>query len=274
MPNRLAGSSSPYLRQHKDNPVDWFTWGTEAFELAKSQDKPIFLSIGYSSCHWCHVMAHESFEDSEVARVLNDGFVPIKVDREELPDVDEAYMAAVHLTNGRGGWPMSVFLTPGLKPFFAGTYFPRKGFLSILHQATSAWATKRQDVEQVSEEYTKAIAQLFARTAPESSKGLTVEMVAEACGVVFGSADLVNGGFGAQPKFPPHTAISLFLDTYHSSLPIDQEIRNSALALALHALQSMGEGGIHDHVGGGFHRYSVDERWFLPHYEKMLMTTR
>jgi len=270
MPNRLAGSSSPYLRQHQDNPVDWFPWSPEAFSLAKQLDKPIFLSVGYSSCHWCHVMAHESFEDSEVARVLDEGFVAIKVDREELPDVDEAYMAAVHLTNGRGGWPMSVFLTPDLKPFFAGTYFPKDQFISILRQVDSAWQTKRNDVNQVAEEYANAIAQLFARNAPDSSQGLSADMLAEACGVVFGSADLVNGGFGTQPKFPPHTAISLFLDVYQSPLAIDQDTRNSALALALHALQSMGEGGIHDHVGGGFHRYSVDERWFLPHFEKML----
>jgi len=270
MPNRLAGSLSPYLLQHQDNPVDWHPWGDEAFAKAKGEDKPIFLSIGYSSCHWCHVMAHESFEDDEVARALNQDFVPVKVDREQLPDVDDAYMAAVHLSNGRGGWPMSVFLTPDLKPFFAGTYFPKDQFLQILNQANQVWETRRAEVEQVAESYAKSISSLFSRPAPEVAKGLTPELIGDSCGTIISFADLENGGFGTRPKFPPHTAISLFLYLHESALPIDPETQKSALAVALHALQSMCEGGIHDHVGGGFHRYSVDERWFLPHFEKML----
>ena len=238
--------------------------------MAQREDKPIFLSIGYSSCHWCHVMAHESFEDDEVARVLNDGFVSIKVDREQHPDVDDAYMAAVHLTNGRGGWPMSVFLMPDLKPFFAGTYFPKDQFLSILRQVQAAWLSKRPEVEQVADEYAKSISRLFARPAPQAASGLSLNLLVEACQAIMAEADLENGGFGSRPKFPPHTTIALFLDLQELPLAIDADVKKSALALALHALQSMAEGGIHDHVGGGFHRYSVDERWFLPHFEKML----
>jgi uncharacterized protein YyaL (SSP411 family) len=279
MPNRLAQESSPYLLQHKDNPVDWYPWGDEAFERAKAEDKPVFLSVGYSSCHWCHVMAHESFESSEVAKLLNKHFVSVKVDREERPDVDETYMAAVHLTNGRGGWPMSVFLTPDKKPFFAGTYFPKHdrgdypGMMTHLRQIAEGWASKRAEFEKVADEYVKALDQLFSKPAPATFGSLSEETLLNALQALAADADLENGGFGSRPKFPPHTAVEFLLQYAatgpESDLAVDSP-RGTALALALNALYRMALGGIHDHVGGGFHRYSTDERWLVPHFEKML----
>jgi uncharacterized protein YyaL (SSP411 family) len=275
MPNRLADATSPYLRQHQDNPVDWYPWGDEAFERARREDKPIFLSVGYSSCHWCHVMAHESFESAEVASVLNEYFVPVKLDREERPDVDEAYMAAVQLTSGRGGWPMSVFLTPDRKPFFAGTYFPKDdrsgypGFITICRQIAVAWTHRREDLEKAAEEISGAVRQSLSQPGPEGSVAFDQAFVDGAVRQILSDFDAEHGGFGQAPKFPPHTCIDFLLD-YATRTPGPSELREAALGASLVTLQRMAYGGIHDHVGGGFHRYSTDGRWLLPHFEKML----
>ncbi len=275
MPNRLAASTSPYLLQHQDNPVDWMEWGPEAFELASREDRPIFLSIGYSSCHWCHVMAHESFEDEEVARVLNSRFVSIKVDREERPDVDEAYMAAVQLATGRGGWPMSCFLTPDKKPFFAGTYFPKEdrgeypGFLTLLLSIHHAWVTRRSELVGSANEFAEHLVDALSRSAPSLGLSLDDSLFESAIQVLHEEFDHEHGGFGSHPKFPPHTALSFMLDyALHGTGPI--AYREMAREMSLATLHAMCLGGIHDHLGGGFHRYSTDERWLLPHFEKML----
>jgi len=275
VPNRLASATSPYLLQHAENPVDWFTWGDEAFELAKKLDKPVFLSVGYSSCHWCHVMAHESFEDVSVADVLNENFVCVKVDREERPDVDEAYMTAVQLMSGRGGWPMSVFMTPDRRPFLTGTYWPKDdrggqpGFLSICSQVASAWQARRQAVEESATQVAAAIEEALTTAPPEAEAALDAAMIGKAVEELVSSFDQVNGGFGAAPKFPPHTAIE-FLLRFALTPSKDEELQEAAVSVALFTLRSMVLGGIHDHVGGGFHRYSTDEKWLLPHFEKML----
>ncbi|AIE87523.1 DUF255 domain-containing protein [Fimbriimonas ginsengisoli] len=275
MPNRLANASSPYLRQHRDNPVDWYPWGEEAFARARDENKPIFLSVGYSSCHWCHVMAHESFEDEEVAAILNQEFISIKLDREERPDVDEAYMAAVQLTSGRGGWPMSVFLTPDRKPFFAGTYFPKldrgnyPGFLSLTRQIAQAWRQRRTDLEKAASEISKAVSETLGKAPPATFSIFDQAFVDSAVRKVLSEYDGERGGFGNAPKFPPHTTIE-FLMAYATSTVGPVELREGALGAALVTLQRMSYGGIHDHVGGGFHRYSTDGRWLLPHFEKML----
>lgn len=275
MPNRLANEASPYLLQHRENPIDWYAWGAEAFERAKSDDKPIFLSIGYSSCHWCHVMAHESFEDDAVAKVLNERFVSIKVDREELPDVDEAYMMAVQLATGRGGWPMTVFVTPELKPFFAGTYFPKDdrgqypGFSTLIRSVSHAWAERREELLKSSNEFAAGLSEQLTQRPPPMTvddPGKLFELVMEQLHETF---DMENGGFGGAPKFPPHTALSFML-RYAVSSHGEQAWRDQAAEMALITLEKMALGGIHDHVGGGFHRYSTDERWHLPHFEKML----
>ncbi len=275
MPNRLAGESSPYLLQHQNNPVDWYPWGDEAFDLAKREDKPVFLSVGYSSCHWCHVMAHESCESEQVAHILNEHFVSVKVDREERPDVDEAYMTAVQLSSGRGGWPMTLFLTPDRKPFFAGTYFPREnrgqqpGFINICIQIAAIWKEKRAEVEAQAKDFAEALREALARTAPEASAELNEDLLADAVKALASGFDNEHGGFGSAPKFPPHTAIDFLLD-YALRLSAPQDMRELALAMAMATLDKMAQGGIHDHVGGGFHRYSTDEQWLLPHFEKML----
>ncbi|HTQ08812.1 MAG TPA: DUF255 domain-containing protein [Fimbriimonadaceae bacterium] len=275
MPNRLASESSPYLLQHKDNPVDWYPWGEEAFARAQAEDKPVLLSVGYSSCHWCHVMAHESFESEEVARVLNESFVSVKVDREERPDVDEAYMTAVQLSSGRGGWPMTVFLTPDKKPFFAGTYFPREdrgghpGFLTICRQIALLWRTKRAEIGANAEEFALGLAQTIGRKPPATFAKFDEAFIANAVRALAADFDEVNGGFGGAPKFPPHTAID-FLLRYSRREAAPRELREKALEMALFTLEKMALGGIHDHVGGGFHRYSTDAEWHLPHFEKML----
>ena len=275
MPNRLAEETSPYLLQHKDNPVEWLPWGEEAFAKAKSEDKPVFLSVGYSSCHWCHVMAHESFEDEEVASILNRNFVSVKVDREERPDVDEAYMTAVQLQSGRGGWPMSVFLTPGRAPFFAGTYFPKHdraghpGFLTILRQLDRMWRSEKEEVLQAAESFAESLTQAMETQAPKSFRALDRAFVQVAFDRAVASFDATNGGFGGAPKFPPHSAIELCLAlSTTSSYP--EELRTRAGRMADLTLEKMVFGGIHDHVGGGIHRYSTDEVWLLPHFEKML----
>src|ERR1044072_1241140 len=275
MANRLAGETSPYLLQHKDNPVDWYAWNEEAFAKAKTEGKPIFLSIGYSSCHWCHVMEHESLESDDAARILNDSFVSIKVDREERPDVDEAYMTAVQLSTGRGGWPMTVFLTPDKKPFSAGTYFPREdrgehpGFLRICTQIAALWKEKRAEIEDNANEFAVGLAESIGQAAPMTLAKFDDEFLANAVKTLAADFDNKHGGFGSAPKFPPHTSIDLLLRFVHRD-SAQEELRQVAIGMALSTLEQMALGGLHDHVGGGFHRYTTDERWLLPHFEKML----
>lgn len=275
MPNRLAKETSPYLLQHKDNPVDWFPWGDEAFEKAKSESKPIFLSIGYSSCHWCHVMEHESFEDEEIAQLLNKYFVSVKVDREERPDIDEAYMTAVQLSSGHGGWPMSLFLTPDKKPFFAGTYFPKadrgkhRGFRSILQELERAWSSSRLEIQRAADDFSKALEQTLLRDAPGTFDAFDQAFIDNVVRSLASDFDQQNGGFGKEPKFPPHSALQ-FLLTYTLREGGPEDLQQASLLLVLKTLEGMIFGGIHDHIGGGFHRYSTDSEWRLPHFEKML----
>jgi uncharacterized protein len=267
MTNRLARETSPYLRQHADNPVDWYPWGEEALDKARREDKPIFLSVGYSACHWCHVMAHESFEDAQIAEILNQHFVSIKVDREERPDLDQIYMRAVHTLTGSGGWPMSVFLTPEGKPFFGGTYFPPEprhglpGFRELLERIAELWGTHRNDLVRSSEQIVDAITQAPEETQAES---LGIAAVRVAVQKLVADHDDHWGGWGAGPKFPQPMALELLLRRYHA------EDDSAALATAETALEAMARGGIYDQVGGGFHRYAVDGRWLVPHFEKML----
>jgi uncharacterized protein YyaL (SSP411 family) len=269
MANRLAQEKSPYLLQHKDNPVHWYPWGEEAVARATAADKPVLLSIGYSTCHWCHVMAHESFENEHIARALNEGFVSIKVDREERPDVDEIYMTAVQIMTGSGGWPLSVFLTPEGKPFYGGTYFPpdgrwgRPGFATLLASIRNAWKERRQDLEaSAGEMLSHLVAQ--ADGLPGGRKpalDAALDAAVRACEQTF---DPVHGGFGAAPKFPPAMRLELLLRRW---LATGQE---SSRRIVEFTLERMAAGGMYDQVGGGFHRYSTDERWLVPHFEKML----
>ena len=270
--NRLSSESSPYLLQHRDNPVNWYPWGAEAFERARAEDKPILLSVGYSSCHWCHVMAHESFEDEATAQVMNDHFVSVKVDREERPDVDAVYMEATQALTGRGGWPMTVFLTPAGKPFFAGTYFPKvargglPSFVELLEAVADAWRDQREDLETRAGTLTEAIASTSATMdgsadladLAESSAGALRRWALEAW-------DPGWGGFGRAPKFPQAGVIEMALRWARGEPSDDQ-----AFAMAATSLAGMAAGGIYDHLGGGFHRYSTDQRWLVPHFEKML----
>jgi uncharacterized protein YyaL (SSP411 family) len=266
--NALVNEKSPYLRQHAHNPVDWLPWGQGAFDKARREDKPIFLSIGYSTCHWCHVMAHESFEDEAVAEILNREFVPVKMDREERPDIDRIYMLFVQATTGSGGWPMSVWLTPDRKPFFGGTYFPpgsrygRPGFRDVLLHLAQAWKNDRAKVELSG---TNVAAQLAAMAAPAPSP---LEPEAELLHAAFRQFERMfdkrQGGFGAAPKFPRPVVLN-FLLRYSV-----QHNNPEALAMVTHTLHAMAAGGMHDQLGGGFHRYSVDDHWFVPHFEKML----
>ncbi len=279
MANRLSHARSPYLLQHADNPVDWFEWGDEAFEKARREDKPIFLSIGYSTCHWCHVMAHESFEDAHVADVLNREFVSIKLDREERPDVDRVYMLFVQATTGAGGWPMSVWLTPDLKPFFGGTYFPpesrwgRPGFVDVLVQLARAWKSERPKVLESADGVLgrlRSMAGADEDRTTEEDRSLKRAPVAGrdalAAGVnAFAQAfDARNGGFGGAPKFPRPAELLCLLSAH----VVTGESR--AVQMVLHTLRAMAIGGMRDHIGGGFHRYSVDAQWRVPHFEKML----
>jgi uncharacterized protein YyaL (SSP411 family) len=277
--NRLAKEKSPYLLQHQHNPVDWYAWGDEAFARAKKENKPIFLSIGYSTCHWCHVMAHESFENAEVAKLLNDHFVSIKLDREERPDVDRVYMTFVQATTGSGGWPMSVFLTPDLKPFLGGTYFPpedrfgRPGFKTLLQRIADGW---RDDREGIVKHGNTVIEQLreYADPGKPGETKLSEATLTDALAPFIRTYDEEWGGFADAPKFPrPSTLNLLFRAHARFSRSKDEAAqRNSkaALGMALGTLRKMSEGGMHDHLGGGFHRYSVDRFWHVPHYEKML----
>jgi uncharacterized protein YyaL (SSP411 family) len=267
--NRLVHEKSPYLQQHAHNPVDWYPWGAEAFDKARREDKPIFLSVGYSTCHWCHVMEHESFENDDVAEVLNRNFVPIKVDREERPDVDRIYMTFVQASTGSGGWPMSVFLTPELKPFFGGTYFPpdnrygRPGFKAILEHLASAWRRERDKIDQSS---AAVIRQLQEReeASPTYRHALDAGILDSAFHYFRRTYDVKNGGFGDAPKFPRPAVLNLLL-RYH------YRTRNEeAHDMSLHTLRAMAAGGMYDQLGGGFHRYSVDAIWLVPHFEKML----
>jgi hypothetical protein len=262
--NRLAAETSPYLLQHADNPVDWYPWGEEAFERARTDDKPILLSVGYAACHWCHVMEHESFEDDETARLMNERFVCVKVDREERPDVDGLYMEAVVSLTGHGGWPMTVFLTPDRKPFFGGTYFPPEprfnmpSFQQILLAISEAYGARRGQLEQVADQIVDAIRQGSERQP--SNEPLTSELTVRAVSALRAQFDPVHGGFGGAPKFPPASTLEFLLRTG----------RDDALEMVVKTLDEMAAGGMYDIVGGGFHRYSVDERWLVPHFEKML----
>ncbi len=267
-PNRLIHQKSPYLLQHAFNPVDWYPWGEEAFEQARKQDKPIFVSIGYSTCHWCHVMERESFDNPAIAAIMNQYFVSIKVDREERPDVDRVYMTATQALTGGGGWPMSVFLTHDLKPFYAGTYFPpdsrygRPGFRDLLEGIHQAWITNRQKILQSADQIT---AHLQQRTVPQATNAnLTEALLMKAYNQIAGSYDSHYGGFGNAPKFPRPVTFNFLLRYYHRSG------EKKALEMTLVTLRKMAEGGMHDHIGGGFHRYSVDDQWRAPHFEKML----
>ncbi len=266
MPNRLAHALSPYLRQHAENPVDWYPWGEEALEKARREGKPIFLSIGYAACHWCHVMAHESFEDEETARILNEHFVPIKVDREERPDLDSIYMQATIALSGQGGWPMSVFLTPDLKPFFAGTYFPKEpryrlpSFRQVLLAVKDAWEKERGRVLASADSITRQLQASLLNVYPGA---LTAEWLAAATETLIASYDWVNGGWGGPPKFPQPLILEFLLRQGAKG-------NQQALEVSFHALRSMAKGGMYDVVGGGFHRYSVDAHWLVPHFEKML----
>jgi hypothetical protein len=259
--NRLAQETSPYLLQHAANPVDWYPWGDEAFARARAEDKPVLLSVGYSACHWCHVMERESFEDSTTAQVMNELYVSIKVDREERPDVDAVYMDAVVTLTGQGGWPMTVFLTPAGEPFFGGTYYPpepRHGlpaFRQVLVAIAEAYRTQRSDVAKQAASLVEAL-ERSAQIEP-SSEPLTPELLSEAVRVLRAQYDERHGGFGRAPKFPPASALEFLL-------------RAGALDLVRGTLDGMAAGGMYDLVGGGFHRYSVDEQWLVPHFEKML----
>ncbi|MGE0027807.1 MAG: thioredoxin domain-containing protein [Thermoleophilia bacterium] len=267
--NRLAGESSLYLRQHAENPVDWYPWGDEALSRARDEDRPVLLSIGYSSCHWCHVMAHESFEDADTAAVMNDLFVNVKVDREERPDVDALYMQATLSLSGSGGWPMTVFLTPDGRPFYAGTYFPKTargglpGFSDLCRAIAAAYRDRRDDVEAQAAEVSRRLASLSER--PASEEALTAQILDDATVGLARMFDPEQGGFGGAPKFPPSLALEFLLrrlwrrpDDPHASEMVEL------------TLGRMAAGGIYDQVGGGFHRYSVDGRWLVPHFEKML----
>jgi uncharacterized protein YyaL (SSP411 family) len=270
--NRLAEESSPYLLQHASNPVDWYPWGDEAFARARHEGRPILLSVGYSSCHWCHVMAHESFEDPAIAAAMNDGFVNIKVDREERPDVDAVYMTATQALTGQGGWPMTVFLTPELEPFFAGTYFPprdaygRPGFGTVLENVERAWREDRERVLESAGRVTERLREAVA-TSSRPAGDLPPSAPRDAVQQLRDAYDPTWGGFGGAPKFPSPTTLEFLL--VHHALRGDGG-DPSALEMVTHTLRRMAEGGIHDHLGGGFARYSVDERWLVPHFEKML----
>jgi len=266
--NRLIHETSPYLLQHAHNPVDWYPWGDEAFQKAQSENKPVLLSIGYSACHWCHVMEHESFENEKIAALMNDLFVSIKVDREERPDLDEIYMNAVQMLTGRGGWPMTVFLTPEGKPFYGGTYFPPEdrqgmpGFPRVLTGVAQAYREKPQDVEKSVEQILSALKRMSE--SHDSKAAFCPDAIAESAEQISRAYDSDHGGLGHAPKFPHAGVYELFLRHYHQS----KNLR--FLEIVTHTLTKMAQGGIYDHLGGGFHRYSVDERWLVPHFEKML----
>jgi uncharacterized protein YyaL (SSP411 family) len=261
MPNRLATATSPYLLQHADNPVDWWEWGTAAFAEARRRDVPVLLSVGYAACHWCHVMAHESFEDDAVAAAVNAHFVPVKVDREERPDVDAVYMTATTELTGQGGWPMTCFLTPDGEPFYCGTYYPREHFLALLDAITEAWTQRRGAVVRQGAAITDAVARRSAQLTPEMLDGAALD---RATRLMARHADPARGGFGGAPKFPPSMTLEHLLR--HHARTGDAE----ALHIVERTCEAMARGGIYDQLAGGFARYSVDAAWVMPHFEKML----
>ncbi|MBI3785761.1 MAG: thioredoxin domain-containing protein, partial [Deltaproteobacteria bacterium] len=266
--NRLINETSPYLRQHARNPVDWYPWGDEALARARAENKPILLSVGYSACHWCHVMERESFEDEATARLMNENFINIKVDREERPDIDHIYMNAVQMLTGRGGWPMTMFLTPDGKPFYGGTYFPpedRHGlpsFKRLLLGVAQAYREKPEDVQRTVGQLMTALGRMEQTAA--SGQSVDAALVLDAAEKLSRAYDDVHGGIGQAPKFPNEAVFELFLRAYASTQS------RSYLDMTLHTLRQMARGGIYDQLGGGFHRYSVDEHWLVPHFEKML----
>lgn len=266
--NRLIHETSPYLLQHAHNPVNWYAWGDEALNKARSENKPILLSIGYSACHWCHVMERESFENEKIAALMNELFVNIKVDREERPDLDEIYMSAVQVLTGRGGWPMTIFLTSDGKPFYGGTYFPPEdrqgmpGFPRILLGVSQAYRERTVDVEKSVSEILSVL-QRMSESQP-TEKSFALDVIAESADKIFRAYDSDNGGLGQAPKFPNAGVYELFLRAYYHSK------NERYLEMVTHTLTKMAQGGIYDHIGGGFHRYSVDAKWLVPHFEKML----
>ncbi len=266
--NRLCGESSPYLRQHAHNPVDWYPWGEEALARAKNTDRPILLSVGYSACHWCHVMERESFENEQIAQIMNDQFVNIKVDREERPDIDEIYMTAVQAMTGQGGWPMTVFLAPDLRPFYGGTYFPpedrygRPGFPKVLTSIATYYRENRDEIENKASELMRALEENAQFLTPGNIPGEAI--LSGACEQLKSSYDSTYGGFSGAPKFPHSMGLSLLLR--HHIRRDDPQV----LAMVEHTLKSMARGGMNDQLAGGFHRYSTDEHWLVPHFEKML----
>ncbi len=260
--NRLGAETSPYLRQHRDNPVDWFPWGPEAFEEARRLDRPVLLSIGYSACHWCHVMAHESFEDPATAAVMNDLFVNVKVDREERPDVDAIYMQAVQAFTGRGGWPMTVMMTAEGRPFFAGTYFPPDRFVTLMQRIDELWRTDRASLFEQGDRLVEAIERIDTVAPAEQLPG--IDVVDAALDQWRNTHDHEWGGFGEAPKFPPSMAVDALLRAWHRTGADDLR------SMALDTLDAMAAGGMYDHLEGGFARYSTDRQWLVPHFEKML----
>lgn len=278
--NHLEHETSPYLRQHIHNPVDWYPWGELAFEKAKKEDKPIFLSIGYSTCHWCHVMAHESFEDPQIAKYLNEHYVCIKLDREERPDIDHIFQYVVQMMGKSGGWPLSIFLTPDMKPFFGGTYFPKRerfgmiGFLDLIQRIYVAFNQHRNEIDEAGERVIEALSDLNSKIIPyepESSKlDITENIIDLSINNIRKEIDLVNGGFGTSPKFPEYPALMFLIRQaaeFEKKNP--EKYQNIKKFLQL-TLTKMADGGIYDHIGGGFSRYSVDDKWNVPHFEKML----
>ncbi|KAI8973913.1 spermatogenesis-associated protein 20 [Pilobolus umbonatus] len=275
--NRLIHEKSPYLLQHAHNPVDWYPWGEEAFMKARNKKMPIFLSVGYSTCHWCHVMEHESFEDESIADMMNKNFINIKVNREENPAVDKLYMTFIQLSSGRGGWPMSVFLTPELKPFFGGSYFPpddrygKPGFKSIIQNLSELWYQDPSKVIQSGEDIINRVKFYLRSQPPEQGSEVNPSKIAHTTYSYFKSSyDSINGGFSKAPKFPTPVQIQFLLNYYVYHRKTNPAESENALNMALFTLEKITMGGIHDHVGGGFHRYSTDKKWHVPHFEKML----
>ena len=276
-PNRLVREKSPYLLQHAHNPVDWFPWGEEAFAKARAEEKPIFLSIGYSTCHWCHVMEHESFESAAIAEFLAENFVSIKVDREERPDVDQVYMTFVQATAGQGGWPMSVWLTPALQPFFGGTYFPptdvpgRPGFITVLRRIAELWKSDRGQIEARATSLLAALREVGNDASPEAEAAWPPHKAVQAGFSQYARMfDPHEGGFGGAPKFPRPVNLAFLFAAASRPEPLSKQEREAAESMALFTLRKMAQGGMNDHLGGGFHRYSVDAEWHVPHFEKML----
>ena len=269
-PNNLINETSPYLLQHAYNPVEWYSWNDEALERSKNEDKPIFLSVGYSSCHWCHVMAHESFEDNDIAKIMNDNYINIKVDREERPDIDDIYQRACQMYTGTGGWPLSAFLTPDQRPFYIGTYFPKEsrhglpGFGTILLRLADGYKNRRNEVDSSSQEFVTALRESSTDIVTDAETKLENTTINEAAVTLLQLADNLYGGFGSAPKFPNASNLLFLLRAYdYSGITKYRDFVNFTA-------DKMDSGGIHDHVGGGFARYSTDQRWLVPHFEKML----